>query len=150
VEALLQPIVDEAASRLGAPVAVLSVVTTTRQHFAAQHGLTGWMAQEKGTPVEWSFCVHTVRRGAPLAIEDATLQPIVSHSPLIDEGVRSYLGVPLVTRSGYALGSLCVIGPDPRRFGDTDIAQLRELVRTAMGELERRAEQAAGQDPEPA
>lgn len=147
VRAVLQPVVDAAAEQLGAKVALLSVVLPDRQLFAAHRGLTGWMAEQEGTPIEWSFCVNTVRRHAPLVIEDATLHPLVSGSPLIAEGVRSYCGVPLVSSAGYALGALCVIGPDPARFERADLAALRALALEAIAALEARAAAAAAASP---
>ena len=66
----LQAFAERAAMRLGTEVGLVTIVLDQAQYFVGAHGLTGWMAEARGTPVEWSFCAHAVRSRLPFIVED--------------------------------------------------------------------------------
>lgn len=137
---VLQDLANEAARRLNLPTGLVTIVLDSAQVFAANHGLSGWMAEAGGIPVEWSFCANSVKTGEPLVIEDATTHPLVRDNPLVtQEGIRCYAGIPLVTRDGEVLGNLCVVGTEARSFGEDDLEVLRGLARRAVERIETRA-----------
>lgn len=139
VDDILQATVVEAAERLGLPQAMVTVVLDQAQFFAAHHGLDGWMAEARGTPVEWSFCALAVASGEPFVVEDATTHPLTRDNPLVaHEGIRCYAGIPLVSSRGHALGTVCVIGKEPRAFSDADLEVLRGLSGQAVRRIEER------------
>lgn len=72
----------------------------------------------------------------PRALADERLRenPLV----LADPRVRSSAAAPLVTRDGHHLGALCVYDTRPRRFEETDLANLTDLAGVIMRELELR------------
>lgn len=145
VDAILKEIAEEAASRLGLPISLVSVVLDEAQFFAASHGLDGWLAQTRGTPVEWSFCANAVRSGEPFVVEDALSHPVVRDNPLVtQDGIRCYAGIPLVSSRGFALGTLCVLGTAQRSFPDEDLDTLRELAERAVRRIESRRPRASG------
>lgn len=136
---VLQELADEAACRLNLPTGLVTIVLDSAQVFAAQHGLTGWIAEAGGVPVEWSFCANSVKTGEPLVIEDAAIHPLVRDNPLVmHEGIRCYAGIPLVTRDGEVLGNLCVVGTEARAFSEDDLEILRGLARRALERIESR------------
>ena len=138
-DAILQATVDQAAERLRLPRAMVTVVLDQAQYFAAQHGVDGWQREAGGTPVEWSFCVHAVASRQPLVIEDATTHPLTRDNPLvIVEDIRCYAGIPLMSSRGHALGTLCVIGTEPRAFRDDELDVLRDLAAQAVRRIEER------------
>jgi GAF domain-containing protein len=144
---VLQDLVREAAEALDLPVALLSVVTDGVQYFRASHGLDGWIAETRGTPKEWSFCQHVVATQDELLVEDAARDPRVQDSPLVtQDGIACYLGVPLRSSSGRVLGSLCVVGGEPRRFGDADRRAVEAAAERAMRRVEERARRRRGAD----
>ena len=49
---ILQQTAREAATRLGMPISTVTVVLDEAQFFAAAHGVEGWQAESRGTPVE--------------------------------------------------------------------------------------------------
>lgn len=148
VDDILQSTVEEAAARLGLPQAMVTVVLDQAQFFAAHHGLDGWMAESRGTPVEWSFCALAVASGEPFVVEDATTHPLTRDNPLVaHEGIRCYAGIPLVSSRGHALGTLCVIGKAPHTFSDADLDALRALAAKAVHRIEER--RVAGGVPRP-
>ena len=135
----LQDIVEAAAEALNLPIALVSIVLDEAQHFAAAHGLAGWMAATRGTPVEWSFCANAVRSQESFVVEDARTHPLTHDNPLVHEdGIRCYAGIPLVSRNGFVLGTLCVIGDKKRTFTEEDLTALRRLARKAVDRLEAR------------
>jgi GAF domain-containing protein len=139
VDEVLQRTVDEAAARLDLPTALVSIVMDEAQWFAAHTGLSGWLAEARGTPVEWSFCANAVRSGKPFVVEDATTHPLVKDIPLVHlDDVRCYAGIPLTTSTGHTLGTLCVIGNEPRSFTEAEMDLLRDLAKTAMARIEAR------------
>ena len=138
-DAILQQTVDEAAARLSLPIGLVSIVMDEAQFFAAHTGLEGWMAQARGTPNEWSFCINSVRSGEPFVVEDATTHPVVKDIPLVTlDGIRCYAGIPLVTSRGHAVGTLCVIGHESRSFSAEEMETLRGLAARAMERIETR------------
>jgi GAF domain-containing protein len=139
VDAILQETVEEAAARLRLPMSMVTVVLDEAQFFAAHHGLSGWMREARGTPVEWSFCANAVASREPFVVEDATTHPVVRHNPLVaNDGIRCYAGIPLVTSRGHAVGTLCVIGTETRTFSDADLDALRGLAKKAVNRIEAR------------
>lgn len=121
----LDRIAERTAERLGQPIALVSMVLDTAQVFSGSYGLTGWLAEMAGTPLEWSFCVNAVRTGAPYVVPDATVDALQAVNPLVTvDGIRSYAGVPIVI-DGAVLGAHCVLGLDPHEFTDAELAELR-------------------------
>ena len=139
VDAVLQETVNEAAAALHLPTALVSVVMGEAQYFAAEHGLTGWMAEAHGTPVEWSFCANAVQSGDPFVVEDAEAHPLTKDNPLVQfENLRCYAGIPLTTANGHTLGTLCVIGHERRSFSEAELDVLRGLAKKAVERIEAR------------
>ena len=148
VDDVLQGLTTEAAEALGLPIALVSVVTDSVQYFAASHGLAGWIADVRGTPKEWSFCQHAVASKAPFTVEDAAADMRVNESPLVtQDGIACYLGVPLTSSRGHVLGTLCVIGGEPRTFHPADLAAVERLAARAVARIEERAHRAATDVP---
>lgn len=139
VSAILQDAVSAASARFGLPVALVSVVLTDAQHFAAAHGLYDWAEEVEGTPLELSFCRYAVESREPFIVEAAAEHPLVHDSLLVRlEGIRCYAGIPLISSRGHAVGSFCVIGPEDRAFSESDIAELRAMAAGVMDRLEAR------------
>lgn len=139
VDEELERLVQQATEDLDLPISLVSVVLDEAQSFAASHGLTGWLDATQGTPGEWAFCRYAIDSGEPFIVEDAATHPLVRKNPLVtQEGIRCYAGIPLVTSRGHALGTLCVIGKEPRKFGKEELARLRELAAQAVRRIEER------------
>jgi GAF domain-containing protein len=140
VDPILADVAEQAASRLGLPVSLVSVVLDEALHVAGFHGPEGlWLAETRGHPVEWSFCATSVRTRGEVVVEDAATHPEHRGNPLVtQDGVRCYAGVPLISSRGHVLGNLCVVGLEQRTFAEEDLAVLRELADEAVRRIERR------------
>lgn len=86
-----------------------------------------------------AVCAHTVLREDLLLIEDVHEDPrFASTDALIELGLRAYLGAPLVTPGGHAIGTFCVCDHRPRRFTDDVCRALTQFAEEAMEQLELR------------
>jgi GAF domain-containing protein len=139
VDAILQQIATEAATTLGLPISLVSVVLDEALFVAASHGLTGWVAEVRGHPVEWSFCATSVRTRREYVVSDAATDAATKDNPMVTrEGARCYAGVPLISSRGFVLGNLCVVGGEPRAFTPAELDTLRALGQKAIGHIEGR------------
>ncbi|MFV0623248.1 GAF domain-containing protein [Sphingomonas sp. ac-8] len=126
----LRAIVERAAALLDTPIAALTIIDRERQWCPVAIGLPGEL------PRQVAFCSYAVRKpGETLCVLDATADTRFSANPLVtpEDGVRFYLGAPLVDEDGLALGAICVLDRTPREsLSDEKRAALQELAREAM------------------
>lgn len=128
------------ASRiLQAPVSLVTLIDEDRQFFASQVGASEPWASRRESPLSYSLCKHVVAERDAMVIPDATKDERVCENDAVSElGVRAYVGVPLVTAEGHAIGSFCVMDGRPRDWSDDDLEILRDLAMAAMAEIELR------------
>jgi GAF domain-containing protein len=135
-EAAYQDIVHLASTVCEAPVALVSLLDRERQWFKARVGFE--LAQ---TDRDVAFCDHAIRDPERLMeIPDATRDARFRDNPLVtgEDGVRFYAGMPLVTPSGAAIGTVCVLDREPRQLNDTQREALAALARLTMNLLDAR------------
>lgn len=134
-DAAFEHLVSLAAQVCETPIATLTIVDDTRQHFRVRTGLA-----VESAPREHAFCVHTMALGDLMMVTDAQADARFADNPLVTGPlhVRAYAGVPLVTEDGYALGTLCVVDTEPHALSDEQQQLLRMLARQAMTQLELR------------
>lgn len=131
----LSRLTELAAQLLGTASAQVSLISDV-QHVL---GGAGAAATVVGTdsPAAQSLCTVTVNAGRPVAVADAGADERVATLPPVTNGsVGAYLGVPLVTTNGHTVGALCVFGPEPRSWSDSDVALLEQLATPVVAELE--------------
>jgi hypothetical protein len=66
-ERVFDRLTEIAATTLGVPIALISLVTDDRQFFNSQCGLPDPVATTRETPLSHSFCQYVVHDRAPLA-----------------------------------------------------------------------------------
>jgi len=114
-----------AAQALCVPIALVSLVDETRVWLKSKIGL-----EESEVPRNVSFCARTVEQRTALVIPDTLADPATAAHPLVagPPHARAYLGVPIFTRSGHAIGTLCAMDLQPRAFSDVDVATWRDFA----------------------
>ena len=128
-------IVQLASQICETPISLITLVDSTRQWFKAKIGLD---ASETGRDI--AFCVHALDQDNILVVQDATKDDRFFDNPLVtgEPHVRFYAGMPLVTESGYTLGTLCVIDHKPRTLSETQLLTLRTLGKQVVKLLDLR------------
>ena len=100
-----------AADILQVPVALITLLTPTKQWFKSHVGL-----DLKETPRSWAFCNYTVLQNEIFQVEDLSKDSRFATNPAVigEPHFRFYAGSPILDSDGLALGSLCVIDMKPR------------------------------------
>ncbi|MCP9237821.1 ATP-binding protein [Lewinella sp. JB7] len=127
-----------AAEICGAPVSLISLVDEHRQWFKSSQGMPPNTPQ---TSRDLAFCAYNIMEPREtMIVPDARLDPRFTDNELVynELNVIFYAGVPLVSREGYALGSLCVIDHVPRELSDSQLRALERLGRQVIKLFELR------------
>jgi signal transduction histidine kinase len=125
-----------AAEICGTPISLISLIDDKRQWFKSHHGLD---ASE--TPREYAFCGHAINEPYDVfVVQDARKDERFHDNPLVtgDPHVIFYVGVPLVSKTGLPLGTLCVIDHKPNILSQSQIRSLSALSSQVMNLLELR------------
>ncbi len=119
------------------PIALVSLVDRDRQWFKAASGLDSCE-----TPISQSVCAHSLAQRETLNIPDLTMDERTRHNTLVtgEPFIRFYAGAPLITASGQAIGTVCVIDTVARPGGlnADQIAALEALARQVITLLDQR------------
>jgi GAF domain-containing protein len=154
-----EPAFDAFADRLaevaGVPYSMVNFIDEERQFFAGLHtpdgcgsgvrpdaaaaadtadlGVSRWLTRDYG------FCPHVVVRRKALVLEDVCDYPRFAGNAVVDEmGVRSYLGAPLIDRTGIALGTICVVDVEPRPWGRAGLDTIKSMAAELVEQIEQR------------
>ena len=115
-------------------IAIITLVDSDRQWFkssTAAHVLPA----ETGRDI--SLCAHTILGEAAMVVEDASKDARFQDNPLVIDNpkIRFYAGYPLRVNGGSALGTLCILGSEPRQFSVDDLQMLNDLGALAEQEI---------------
>lgn len=128
-------ITDLAARLFSVPIAIVSVVDHDRIWFKSHHGVdVDHVDREPG------LCASAILQNEPWIIQDARTDSRALSNPLVagELGLQFYAGIPLRTREGYNLGTLCIIDREPRTLNSQDLRTLEDLAAIVMNDLKQR------------
>lgn len=137
LETTSRPELDEltrlAAQVCQTPIALLSVMGRDRQWVKSKVGLA-----LTDLPRDLAFCAHTILQEQPLVVRELMQDPRFMKHPLVAATpyLRFYAGVPLVTKDGFAIGTLCVLDYVPRDLTSAQVQALETLGRQVMAQLD--------------
>ena len=117
------------------PIALISLVDKDRQWFKARVGLS---ASETSRDV--AFCAHVILQNEVFSVNEASRDERFLDNPLVtgDPRVEFYAGAPLVSPSGFPIGTVCVIDHKKRELSANQIASLKCLSNQVTRLLELR------------
>ncbi|MGL5733984.1 MAG: EAL domain-containing protein, partial [Beijerinckiaceae bacterium] len=120
------------ASRLlAAPVSTISLTDKDRQWFKSRVGVDLTEIPRAQAP-----CTYAIEGKDVFVVRDMLADERFATSPLAQAGIRFYAGAPLFTRSGYGLGTLCVVDTVPRDLDASEICLLKDLASMVMSQID--------------
>lgn len=125
------------AQLLKVPISVISLVDSDRIWFKSKYGLElPEIFRDNG------FCATAIEGEDIYIIEDARLDPRTKNNPLVtaEPGLQFYAAVPLKTKEGYNLGTLCVMDKKPRRLSSENEEVLKSFAELVMNQVELQLE----------
>lgn len=124
-----------AAYLCGTPVAMISLIDSQRQWFKSRVGV-----DINETPRNIAFCSHAILEEGLFIVEDLSKDERFRDNPFVklDPKIRFYAGAPFKSRTGHALGTICVVDSKPRTLSAEQQSALAILGRQVEGQLELR------------
>lgn len=129
--------ITQLASQIcGTSISTISLIDENRQWFKSKVGLG-----VNETAREISFCGHAIVEPDKIfTVKDSRLDERFQNNPLVigEPHVIFYTGVPLISPSGFALGTLCVIDDQPKELNQGQLKSLKSLANQVVSLFELR------------
>lgn len=108
-----------------APTAIISLIDDLEQVYLASIG-----TDVERVPREDTFCTHTIAGCSTFHTGDARGVPFLSSNPYVTppDGVRSYVGAPILSGDGHAVGTVCIVSPQTDAFNEADVRRLEQIA----------------------
>ncbi|MFD7068835.1 GAF domain-containing protein [Streptomyces sp. NPDC059913] len=143
---------DRVAELTEVPFSMVNFIDGNRQFFAGLHtpagtrkgtdlGIAAACSSRSGryVAIDRGYCPHVVVRRKALVLEDVCDYPRFAGNPVVDEiGIRSYLGAPLIDRTGIALGAVCAVDTVPRSWGRAGLDTIKSLALELVVHIDQR------------
>ncbi|MBD1391514.1 GAF domain-containing protein [Mucilaginibacter glaciei] len=128
----LNDLVSLVADTCNSPVALVTLLDEDKQWFKAAVG-----TEIDCTDRKVAFCNKTILKDELHIINDMLLSEFAKN-PLVtgEPHVRFYAGVPLITKDGYPIGSLCVIDMKPRELSALQKKTLTVMAKQVVNLME--------------
>lgn len=128
-------LVELASQLCEVPIALITLIDEHRQWFKSKIGL-----DIDETSRELAFCAHTIHENDLMVVNDTFEDERFFDNPFVigEPTIRFYAGMPLITKNGYKLGSLCVIDKKPRQLNEKQMADLRIIGKQVINLLDLR------------
>ncbi|MEI7030125.1 GAF domain-containing protein [Streptomyces pratensis] len=142
---------DKVAHLTSSPFSMVNFIDENRQFFAGLHTPAGdrggralqaaacghrsgrYLARDHG------YCPHVLVRRKALVLDDVCDYPRFAGNPVVDDiGIRSYLGAPLIDRTGTALGTVCAVDTVPRPWGRAGLDTIKALAQELVLHIDHR------------
>ena len=118
------------------PISLISLVETGRQWYNVEAGI-----EINDSVKESSFCSYALLNDEDIfEVDDASKDARFLNNPLVKNSpnIRFYAGVPLVSKNGLKLGTLCVINSVPQHLTDDQSFALKVLAKQVIKLLDLR------------
>lgn len=117
------------ASICNMPISLISIIDEDKNYFKSSFGL-----ETEENLRSLSFCGHAINDSEEITIvSDSRIDERFCNNPFVLNGSAIfYAGVPLTTRDGYKIGTLCVFDDKPRQLDDNQKKALKILAEQVM------------------
>lgn len=121
-----------AAKITGTEISLISFIDSYTQWIVSRFGLEVYQ-----TPIDDTICQFTLMEEDHLEIEDLSKDQRFQNKDFINEpmNLKYYLGIPLKSKSGYNIGSLCVIDREHQKLSDDKINQLKIIAKEIIARI---------------
>lgn len=128
------------AEQFQAPVAVVNIFDHENQNFVGLYMPSiGEASTLKSMPKDVGWCPHTLARRKAFPLGNVMDYPRFAGNVLVDTmGAKSYLGAPLIDHTGTALGTVCLVDVVERKWGNPDVAMIKEFAGNVLKEIYKR------------
>lgn len=128
----LDRITQLAGTVFNIPTVLVSLVGQDEQRFLSRFGFA-----IQRTPRSVSICSVAIGHSEVFEVPDLSTDARFADNPLVASGplLRYYAGAPLITASGHAIGTLCLIDYRPRRLTDEQKTQLTAFARLVLDQI---------------
>ncbi|MDF3983402.1 sensor domain-containing phosphodiesterase [Luteibacter sp. PPL201] len=114
------------------PTVLVSLVGQDEQRFISKTGF-----EARGTEREVSICSYAIQQTDVFEVQELREDDRFAQNRLVTGGplLRFYAGAPLITASGHAIGTLCLIDYVPRCLSEEQRQQLQTFARLVMDQI---------------
>lgn len=126
-------LVELAASISKCGIVAISFIDKDRQWFKSIRGLS-----KSETSRTESFCGHTILQDDVMIVEDTLKDDRFYDNPLVTgfPKIRFYAGAPIISKSGYKLGTVCVCDAQPHVLSEEQARMLTIIAQQVTRLLE--------------
>jgi len=120
------------------PIAIISFVDENREWFKSIVGLDTDISE---IPRDRSFGAYVINHSSPpLTVANPSQDERTKLNPLLNRhsGINYIAGVPLVNGEGHKIGTICVLGYQPRELSSEQVSILNTIARNIIALLENR------------
>lgn len=136
----LERMVSLACRILQVDAVAISFLDSEKQHFKAMRGIDDCLGPDRSLPLSQSTCARVVARKKALSVMDISHHSELSSLSTVRKlGIRAYVGVPIATADGQAVGCFSAMCSEPREWTEDDKFTLRDLARVIEADLVRRS-----------
>ena len=128
----LDEITSLVCSMFDVPVCLISLLDKDRQWFKSKQGM-----DLKETHRDVSVCAHAILGRKVFEVADVLNDERFHDNPILLEGkIRFYAGAPLISSSGYSIGTLCIVDTVPRQLTFKEKIAMKVLSEYVMNILD--------------
>lgn len=113
---------------------MINLIDFDRQWFKSRQGV-----DTKETSRDLSFCSHAILDEGICEVFDTLKDKRFSDNPFVTgpPHIRFYAAAPIASKSGYKLGTLCLLGSAPRRLSAVERSALGDFAHLVEEEIQR-------------
>lgn len=136
-EEALERLNQLATKVLKAPISVFTLLSNIEQVYKSSFGLPPEIANAR-FPIKDTICQYALDNEY-LAIEDTKNHPdFLENGPIQNFQLGGYLGIPVKTKEGHILGTVCVFDFATRKWTQDEIDSLKIITHSFVTEIELR------------